>query len=64
MKELLIFLCTMNPCIELPEEKILMVPNPFIVSFYVDPDDFPLYECEGDEMDGWKIKWLKPVLGA
>jgi hypothetical protein len=52
----------MNPCITILDEKILIVPNPWIVDFYTDPDDVPMHECEEEE--GWRIKWVKPVIGA
>jgi hypothetical protein len=62
MRELIIFLCFMNPCITIPDEQILIVPNPWIVDFYTDPDDIPMHECQEEE--GWRIKWVKPVIGA
>lgn len=61
MKEFIFFLCTMNPCIIIPGEHIMMVPNPWAIDFYTHPDDTPLFDCPDSD---WKIKWAHPVRGV
>lgn len=56
MVEIIITLCMLNPCYEIPGKKILMVPNPLVINSLVNPDDVIMYES--DDLGGYRIKWV------
>lgn len=62
MKEYVLAMCLLNPCMEIPNTDILLVPLPFhIMHPMIDVDDNGMDYC--DEC-GFHIKWVHPARQA
>ena len=56
MKEIILTLCFMNPCIDVPNENIMLVPvSPAFLHPMTHPDDSNMFWCEDC---GKFIKWV------